>query len=171
VHLFGKYRKLKGEEDSFTFENPLPVPATYAFLSSEYNYSPDSLQPDVVKAGGLDYEELIRDKEMNPKKLKRIRFYGFSLAQIARPINWIFRDANGESYSVEDQPLNMLSPMQFQQQVLDVSYENLIIGNSEYFLWTLEPFEVITMIFDYEDYRLENLLLEDKRKLIKTINK
>ena len=175
MHLFGKNRLLKKDSDTFTFTK-VGGQKTYAFLGKESVYSGHN--PPLIDAHNilpvsqvLSYFQLINDKEANPKKIKAIRLICDTQSQFFVPIIWNFTDANGAAYSVQDSPLNMLSPMQFQGRVIDTNYDNLVVGNNEWFTWAFAPGVVeVTMTFVYDDYRIENLLSQDRRKLIKTVN-
>jgi hypothetical protein len=164
--MFGRQISLKREDDDFLFRNNSPFTNKYAFFAADYLINPPTLLKPIVVNNPLDYDELVRDKEVNPKNIKKIRLICDNPIQFANPMIWTFQDANGEFYSIADQPLNMLSPMQFQTRVLDINYERLLIGQSEYMTLDILPNTDIIMIIQYDDYRLE-YLLEDKEKLVR----
>ena len=168
---FIKRAWLKKESDTFTFSNIDPIPKIFALYASDYVFKKGipyaSPNKDLPTNQELDYIQLVNDKNVVPKKINRIRIIADDASQFDFPFIWNFTDANGNYYSVSDQPLNMLSPMQFQKRVIDMQYDNLIIGNSEFLAWNLLPGKSVTITIWYEDFRLENLLSINRKTLIK----
>jgi hypothetical protein len=164
------------DDDTFTFENPNPIPLILGILASNWvaQIPPVGLinlpSPANITnpAEFSDYQQLVNDKEMTPKNIKGIRltFGSANVNQIARPFNWSKRNANGKVRSFVDYPLNLVPLDQFQDQLVDIYYDNLIIGLDEFLVYELLPFENVTMTFTYDDFRLENLLNKKERRVI-----
>ena len=155
------------EDDTFIFSNaPANPPQTYALLASPWVQTaypglvlPNSttiLDPESFS----DYQELIFDKEMTPKMIRGIRLIVQSQTQLVNPMVWSDQDANGEIRSYAEFPNNFLRPDQFQGRVIDLYYDNLVIGGNQYLAYTIDPGFSVSMTFVYDDFRLESLLGE-----------
>jgi hypothetical protein len=152
------------EDDTFTFFNPGITTITIGILSSNWvkkafptlkGIDP-SIIPDPEQFS--DYQELINDKEMTPKMIKGIRLIVSDQKSLVNAMFWVSQDANGEKSSFADYPFNLLSPMQYQERLVDLYYDNLIVGLNQFMAYELQPLESATMTFVYDDFRLENLL-------------
>jgi len=166
----GNYRR---EDDTFTFVNQTPIPEVYGILASNWAFiqfpSLRKIDASVIlnPAELSDYVELQNDKEMTPKKIKGIRLITDNFSQLSNAFNWQSRNANGNVLEFVDYPINLLSPMQFQSRLIDLYYENIIVGLNQFNALRIEPFTSVTMTFVYDDFRLENLLGKSEDKLRK----
>ena len=165
--MFGRKHKQNRANDTFTWTSaPLPAIETFAVLANGFVLiaNPALSKPTVTNP--TEYDQLLQDKAVNPKAIKRIRLITDNISQLAEPFIWNYTDSNGEAQTFSDQPLNMLSPDQFQSRVIDIDYKKLIIGNNEFFTWRVLPSTTVRLTFVYDDYKLHNLLNE-KEFLIK----
>ncbi len=152
------------EDDTFTFFNPNIFPIEIGILGDDWV---DTAVPALVPIDTtiitdvenfLNYEELVRDKRINPKRIKGIRLLTDNISQLDRVQNWQSRDANGELASIVDYPIHMLSPMQFQSGVVDIPFDKLLVGLNQFMIYELLPLTSVTMTFVYDDFRIERLL-------------
>jgi hypothetical protein len=165
--MFGGYSAFRDrEDDTFTFFNTGVIDVRLAVLGSSWiaNLPPSPDNPLPVEltymspADFLDYTELVNDKEMTPKKIKCVRIITDQIQQLNQQMNWQSRDANGEAVSLDDFPVNQLSPMQYQSRVVDIVYDYMIVGLNQFFVYKLLAGSTVTMTFVYDDFRLEDLL-------------
>jgi len=159
------------EDDTFTITNGGAIAINIGMLASEWAIGAFSLLkppiPDPVSA--LDYEELVNDKEVSPKKIKNIRIICDKAIQLNQPFTWIKQNSNGTFFSFTDFVSSLLSPMQYQSRLIDIPYGNLIVGQNELFTYSLLPFQTITITFEYDEFRLEELL--DNRNKIDNLGR
>ena len=164
INLFGFRGFTKQSSDTFDFRNPnfvsfeigiladawvrLALPAL-ATIDSTVMVNPEQLR---------QYEELVNDKQINPKRIKGIRIITDNISQLSKASNWQSRDANGELASIVDYPINMLSPMQFQSRVVDIPFDKLLVGLNEFMIYEILPLTRVRMTFLYDDFALSNLL-------------
>jgi hypothetical protein len=178
MKVFGSNRKLFSGTDTYSFSNSTPGALRFAFLAAKFVFRipiiPAYVDPllfgGMKGSDGINYQQMINDKEQNPRKIKSIRILTTDFSQYANPFEWNFTDSNGQSFQVSDQPLNMLSPNQVQSGVIDMSYENLIIGQNEFLVWTLNPGTLVTLTLTYEYFTLSSLMLDNRKQLIKKLN-
>lgn len=162
--MFGRKINIHREDDTFTWTSP-PLVQVFAILADQFVFiaNPAFDKPPI---NDPRYDQLVLDKAVNPKAIKRIRLITDNIAQLAEPFIWHYTDSNGQAQTFSDQPLNMLSPDQFQSRVIDIDYKKLIVGNNEFFTWRVLPSTTVRFTFVYDDCKLHNLLNE-KQFLIK----
>jgi len=164
-------------DDTFTFFNPAIVEQTFAILGSKWVTSAfPTLQPidsTIIQNPSEfeDYQELINDKEINPKNIKALRILvegtpSQKVDTLGNPLFWQRRRPDGNVFTFADFPVNLLPLDQYQSGVVDVYYKNLIVGLNEFFAYTIKPLQSVTMTFVYEDFRLENLLNDKGKRVV-----
>jgi hypothetical protein len=159
------------EDNTFTFSNTLPIPIVLGILASSWVLTQfpriRAIDSTIITDPNelSDYLELNNDKEMTPKKIKGIRLITDDVSQFSNPLNWQSLNADGNVLEFVDYPINLLSPMQFQSRVIDLYYENIIVGLNQFIALEFKPFTSVTMTFIYDDFRLENLLGKSKENL------
>lgn len=152
------------ENDTYVFRNIFLVPKVFSILASDWVKIayPLSVTPTVIANGQLDYNQLILDKEINPKVIKGIRLLQvdslLDINQWKNPLQWVTQDSSGTYKSFVDYPLNLLPLDQYQTRVIDIYYDNLVIGGNQWFFYKMQPNSIVSMTFVYDEFRLENLL-------------
>lgn len=152
---------MQRDDDTFTFVNPAGFDQTFGILASDwvFNAFPTVRVPN-LPVDAQDYNQLRFDKEMNPKKIKAIRLLisKFDTVQYSNPFKWVTQDSDGTFKTFVDFPINLIALDQFQGRLVDIYYDNLVIGGNQWLQYTIRPFSGVTMTFIYDDFRLENLL-------------
>lgn len=165
--MFGdkiKNTALSRDDDTFTFTNPGVGAVNFGLFASSWVYT---AYPSIsIVDGGvvqnpeefLDYQELVNDKEMSPKKIKGIRVIVQNQSDLNNTLFWNSQDANGQMKSFADYPIHFLSPMQFQGRLVDIYYKDLILGLDQYLVYRIEGGSSVTMTLIYDDLNLDCLL-------------
>jgi hypothetical protein len=176
INQFNSHR----EDDTFTFVNEFVFPITLGVMASDWVYNStlaDGLnlkdQQDTIKDTKQrnNYNELINDKEINPKNIKGIRYIFNGTSKLAplqfkNPFKWIKQDASGKFKAFVDYPVSLIRLDQYQQTIVDIYYNDLIIGLKEFMFVKLEPEYSVTMTFIYDDFKLSNLIKEKTRNVL-----
>ena len=162
----------KREDDTFTFENTFPHFITLGVLASNWVYNTNLGDGIFLRDQKLtilnqdqlsNYEELVNDKEINPKNIKGIRYLFNGNAkhatdQFKNRFKFFKQNANGNFKTFVDYPVSLIRLDQYQSKMVDIYYKDLIIGLNEFMFVRLERNYSVTMTFIYDDFRLENLI-------------
>ena len=166
---------LNRDDDTFTFLNNTGNVIDLGILASSCVFVANPLlkkgENFVSVNEKLNYLELVNDKEINPKNIKGIRYIinkigGATKLQLPNPFKWVKQDANGKFKAFVDFPVNLIRLDQFQSNLVDMYYDNLIIGLSDFLFLKLETGWSITMTFVYDDFRLSNLINDKERNVL-----
>lgn len=170
VDILGNNVITRREDDTFTIVNGGALTISIGMLASDWALSAFSLiKPPIPSvSNALDYDELVKDKEVSPKKIKSIRIIADKVVQIVQPFVWIKQDANGNYFSFTDFVGSLISPMQYQSRLIDIPYGNLLVGQNEFFTYSLLPFQTVTITFEYDEFRLEEFM---NTKYIDNVNR
>jgi len=165
----GRSQFLQRDDDTFTFINNTVTPEVYGILANSWVEIAFPFSRVPVVAEQQDYNQLVFDMEMTPKKIKGIRLLldTFNSQQLSNPLQWVTQDSSGNYKSFVDYPINLLALDQYQDRLVDIYYKDLTIGGNQWLFYKINALTTLKMTFIYDDFRLENLLdKENPRQVI-----
>jgi len=161
------------QDDSFVIRNQSVNPRQIALFASNWVFTvfPALVVPRIISGNEASYDELIGDKEVNPKKILGIRLGLFgttnqNIDQLSKPLTFYRREPNGQMVSFSDYPLSLLPLDQFQTGIVEMYYEGLILGLNEYVVLNMNAQTEIRVTVIYDDYGLNKLLKRNARRVL-----
>lgn len=108
--------------------------------------------------GSSDYNLFVRDSLYNPKKVDRIMIYAELNSNLTNAIQINTEDANGISCSDIKLPNTTVGTAQYQGQISQLDFDNLILDLNTSLNYTIPAFTTISWVLYYKQYHTTDLL-------------
>lgn len=108
--------------------------------------------------GSSDYNLFVRDSLYNPKKVDRIMIYAELNSNLTNAIQINTEDASGLSCSDIKLPNTTVGTAQYQGQISQLDFDNLILDLNTSLNYTIPAFTTISWVLYYKQYHKTDLL-------------
>jgi len=108
--------------------------------------------------GSTNYDQFIQDTLINPKKVDRIRIDAGDIGQLSNTLGIKVEDASGLQVNYSKLPNVTIATNQFQGQIGQVNFDNLILFSGTSIDYIIPPLTTITWIVYYKEYKRADLL-------------
>lgn len=158
-----------------TLVNTLPLPTPTAgklqystslntvyttFNNATYPYISELIAPSSAFyiVGSSDYNLFVRDSLYNPKKVDRIMIYAELNSNLTNAVQINTEDASGLSCSDIKLPNTTVGTAQYQGQISQLDFDNLILDLNTSLNYTIPAFTTISWVLYYKQYHTTDLL-------------
>lgn len=108
--------------------------------------------------GSSDYNLFVRDSLYNPKKVDRLMIYAEINANLINSLQVNTEDASGLSCSETRLPNTQVGSGQFQGQISQLDFDNLILDLNTSLNYTVPAFTTISWVLYYKQYHRNDML-------------